>query len=877
MLGQLWIDVRTRLAALFARRGLYARAGEELQFHLAMREQRLVESGVPAGEAHARARRELGNPTVLAERTLDSWGYSFVDTLIHDIRYGLRTMRRSPGFIAAALLALALGIGANTAMYSIVRAVMLRPLEVREPDRLVRVYETNLSLNRPTFSASVPNFLSWKEQAQSIDLAAFQGYATSLTEDGEPIRLEGMAATSSFLPVLGMTVRLGRWFHDEEQRAGQHRVVVLGEGLWKTRFGQDPRVLGRKLLLNGEPYSVIGIASESFTIPTAPDLWVPLVLDSNAMRANRQYTVIGRLRTGFTIQQTQAEMTSIAAGLEREFADTNKAWGVSIVPLMQWLVPDEIRTALLVLLGAVGLVLLIACANVGNLLVARAESRRKEMAIRAAIGAGAKRIAQQLLTESLLVSLLGGALGVVAGYSIVGVARRALLEIVPRANEISIDMTVLGVALGLSVITGLLFGFTPILQLGKMRNLDALHEAGRTSQPAPRSRLRAALVIAQLSLATLLLIGAALLLQSFARLQNVPLGLDPDSVLTARISLPRARYPDGAAISTLFSRLTEGLKSVASVQAVGVSNGIPMGPGSTIAATAVAIGAPDSVQGQPPSLGWRSVDTGYFAALRIPLLRGRIFGSEDGPYKRPVFVLSQQAALSLYSARNPVGQQLRLNDAVGEVIGVVGDVHMKSVADPAECVVYVPLSQGGRFSVFAVFLRTRDGSTQAASSLIRERLREIDPALPAYGFRAMSDWVDTSSARTRLRTWVLALLAAVALALGMIGIYGVLAYLVTLRRQEFGVRLALGAQPNSLLRLVLGQGLGLATIGIAIGLLGAVMLTRVLETLLFGVSALDPVTFLGVSILLLFAVLIACYAPARRAARVDPIAALRAD
>jgi putative ABC transport system permease protein len=686
-----------------------------------------------------------------------------------------------------------------------------------------------------------------------------------------------MVATSSFLPVLGMTMRMGRWFHDEEERAGQHRVVVLSQGLWGTRFGRDPGVVGRKLFLNGEPYSVVGIASEGLTIPTAPDLWVPLVIDPSASRGNRQHTAIGRLKPGFTAQQAQAEMSSIAGGLERQFPESNKGWSVSVVPLMHWLVSAEIRTALLVLLGAVGMVLLIACANVANLLVARAEARRKEIAIRAAIGAGASRISQQLLTESLLLSLLGGALGVAFGYSIVGVARSSLFEIVPRADEISIDLTVLAFALGVSVITGLLFGLMPIVQLGKMRSLDALHQAGRTSQPAPRSRLRALLVVAQLSLATLLLIGAGLLLQSFARLQSVSLGLDPDSVLTARISLPRARYADGEAISALLSRLTDALKSAPGVQAAGVSSAIPLGPGSATAGTAVAIGAPDSALGQPMSSAWRSVDAGFFAALRIPLLRGRVFGPEDGPGKRRVFVLSQQAARSLYGTSDPIGRQLQLNDAVGEVIGVVGDIRMKSIADPPERVVYLPISQGGRFSVFAVFVKTRDGSPGAAATLIRERLREIDSALPAYGFRTMNDWVNTSSARTRIRTWVLALLAAVALALGMIGIYGVLAYLVTLRRHEFGVRLALGAQPGSLLRLVLGQGLWLAAIGIAIGLVGAVMLTRVLETLLFGVSTRDPMTFLGVAILLLVASLIACYAPARRAARADPIAALRAE
>jgi putative ABC transport system permease protein len=869
--------VPLRLRSLFRRSQVESDLDEELRFHLEQQIEYEIARGKSPQEARYTALRRMGGLEQRKEECRDMRHMNLIDNMRRDVRYAARMLARSPGFTMAALLALALGIGANTAMYGIVHAVMLRPLEVREPDQLVRVYESNPGLNRLTWSASVRNYLSWKEQAHNLDLAAFQGYAAGWTRDGESERLEGMAATSSFLGVLGMTMRMGRWFHDEEERAGQHRVVVLSEGLWATRFGRDPGVVGRKLFLNGEPHSVVGIASERLTIPTAPDLWVPLVIDPGASRGNRQYTVIGRLRPGFTAPQAQAEMSSIAGGLERAFPESNKGWSVSVVPLMRWLVSAEIRTALLVLLGAVGMVLLIACANVANLLAARAEARRKEIAIRAAIGAGASRISQQLLTESLLLSLLGGALGVAFGYSIVGVARSSLFEIVPRADEISIDLTVLAFALSVSAITGLLFGLMPIVQLGRMRSLDALHQAGRTSQPAPRSRLRALLVVAQLSLATVLLIGAGLLLQSFARLQGVSLGLNPDSVLTARISLPRARYADGEAISALLSRLTDALKSAPGVQAAGVSSAIPLGPGSTPAGTAVAIGAPDSALGQPMTSAWRSVDAGFFAALRIPLLSGRVFGPEDGPGKRRVFVLSRQAARSLYGTSHPIRRQLQLNDAIGEVIGVVGDIRMKSIADPPERVVYLPVSQGGRFAVFAVFVKTRNGSPEAAATLIRERLREIDSALPAYGFRAMNDWVDTSSARTRIRTWVLALLAAVALALGMIGIYGVLAYLVTLRRHEFGVRLALGAQPGSLLRLVLGQGLGLAAIGIAIGLVGAVMLTRVLETLLFGVSTRDPMTFLGVAILLLVAALVACYAPARRAARADPIAALRAE
>jgi putative ABC transport system permease protein len=866
-----------RLGGLFGKEQRDRDLAEEIESHLRLHAEDNLRSGMNAADARRNAILKLGGIEATKEAYRDRRSLPVIETLIQDLRYGIRTIRKNPGFATVAVLTLALGIGANTAMYSIVRSVMLRPPDMPEPDRLVRVYESNPGLHRLAWSASLPNYASWKDQSRSLELAAFQGYAVNWAGDGDSERLDGMAVTSSFLPVLGPTVHLGRWFVEGEQRTGQHQVVVIAETLWKARFGQDPGVIGRKLLLNGEAFTVIGIASGGLTIPAAPDLWVPLAIDANAGRGNRQYTVVGRLRPGFTPEQAQAEMRSIARGLEQQFPESDKGWSVTLVPLLHWLIPAETRAALLVLLGAVGMVLLIACANVANLQLARSEARRKELAIRAALGAGSSRISRQLLTESLLLSLMGAALGVALGYSIVGIARRALVEIVPRATEISIDLAVLGFTLGIAVITGLLFGMTPIVQLGMMRGLDALRQAGRTSQPTPRSRLRAALVVGQLSLATLLLIGSGLLMQSFARLQAISPGVDADSVLTARIALPRARYSDGPAISRFFSRLTDALESSPGVQAAGVSNAIPLGSGSVIAGDAVTVPPPDPAPAQPMKAGWLSVDADFFTALRIPVLRGRVFSPDDGPDKRRVFVLSQQAARSLYGAEDPVGRQLRLNDAVGEVIGVVGDIRMRSLADAPNRLVYVPLSQGGRFGGYALFVRMQRGSPDGAATLIRDRLREIDSGLSAYAFRPMHDWVDSSSARNRIRTWVLALLAAVASALGMVGIYGVLAYLVNLRRHEFGVRLALGAQPSSLLRLVVGQGLRLAAAGVAAGLVGAFWLTRLLESLLFAIGARDPVTFVGVAMLLLFAALIACYVPARRAADADPLSALRSE
>jgi len=870
--------VRLRLRSLFRRGSVERELEDELRFHLDQLIEENVAEGMGPSEARRLALRQMGGVARFQEECRDMRRMNLIEDLWKDVRHAIRLLRRSPGFTAVALLTLALGIGGSTAIYSIVHAVMFRPLPYYKPDALVRIYETNPTRNVWTSHASIPNYLSWKEEVRSLELAVFQEDSPIWTGDGEPERLESVAATPSFLPVLGTDLHLGRWFLEEEQRPGQHRVAVLSEQLWKRRFGQDPGVRGRELLLDGESYTVVGVARPELAIPSmpGPDLWVPLVIDPNANRGNHQYKVIGRVRSGFTLQQAQAEMLSIARRLERHFPESNQGSSVRVVPLLHWIIPPEIRSALLVLLGAVGMVMLIACANVANLQLARAEARRKEMAIRAALGAARARILRQLLTESLLLSLVGGALGIALGGAIVGIARGALVEIVPRADKVSIDLNVLAFALAVSLVTGLLFGMAPLVQLGKMRSLDALHQAGRTSQPAARGRLQALLVVAQVSLASLLLVGAGLLIQSFVRLQQVSLGIDPDSVLTARLLLSHARYPDGREISAMLSRLTDALRSAPGVRAAGVSSAIPLGLGPHTGGRAAAVAPSDASLGQPIRCGWRVADAGFFAALCIPVLRGRVFGREDGPDGRPVFVLSQEAARRLYGAADPVGRQLELNDSVGETIGLVGDVRMQDITGPPEPIVYLPVGQGGRFGTYSLFVRT-DGRPEAAANLIRERLRDIDPNQPAHGFRPMRGWVEKSSATAQIRTWVLVLLASVALAVAMVGIYGLLAYLVTVRRHELAVRLALGAHPRNLLKLVLVQGLGLATLGLAAGLAGAMLLASVLDALVFGVSSHDPATFVSVAVLLFFAALVACYVPAQRAARTDPIATLRAD
>ncbi|MGH9630692.1 MAG: ADOP family duplicated permease [Bryobacteraceae bacterium] len=603
--------------------------------------------------------------------------------LSQDIRYAFRSWRRSPVFAAVAIGALTLGIGANTAIFSVVHAVLLRPLPFEDPGRLVRLYETSERRNINSFTASVPNYLSWKEQARSLDVAAFSDQALNWTGAGEAERLEGAAITSSLPSVLGVTVWRGRWFVEEEERRGRHQTAVLSYDFWRTRLEEDPDVIGRKLIFNGAPYTVVGVAAEGFRFPLNPDLWVPKIIEpAQENRGNRYVTVIGRLKPGFSADQAEAEMVSIARELGRTYPESNEGWSVRIVCFSDWIVEPEIRTALVVLLAAVGMVLLIACANVANLLLARAAARRKEIAIRAALGAGAARLSRQLITESLLLSLSGGLLGLLGAGWIITAARRALADILPRADEISIDFTVFAFAVATSVLTGLLFGAAPLWQACRRNLVDALRQAGRSSQGAGHSRLRNGLVVAQAALATLLLVAAGLLIQSLARLQSVSPGFDPERVLTAQIATPRARYENGEALLNLYSRLVESLNSSPGVRNAGVSSGIPFGPSGYTSMPAAAVGSSPLRRGETLSCSWRLVDSGYFRAMSIPILRGRPFGPEDGPDAATGSTLiSQEMARRLFGGENPVGRQLRLeNGAVLAIIGVVGDVRSQNLS-----------------------------------------------------------------------------------------------------------------------------------------------------------------------------------------------------
>lgn len=842
-----------RLAALTGRDRQDRELAAELESHLQMHIDDNLRAGMSPAEARRHALLKLGGVAVVSEAYRDRRGIPFLEHLAQDVAYALRAFRRNAGFTTAAGLTLALGIGATTAMFSIADGVLFHPLPLPDAAGLVRLREANPGLGLGSFSVSIPNYQSWRREARSLELAAYISVARNWTGAGEPRRLEAIAGSSTLAAVLATPMQTGRWFTAEEEIPGQHQAVVLSDGFWRREFAADPHVVGRKMELEGESYLVVGVARADMGIPAPPDIWVPLLAqpregDPNTNRANRFLQVAGRLRPGYMLGQARAEMAALATRIEAEFPKTNQGWTAVVFPLGDSLVPVDTRTAVLLLLAAVGMVLLIGCANVANLQLARAEARRKEMSIRVALGAGAGRIARQLLTENLLLSLGGGAAGVGLAWGIVVLARRYLVDLVPRAEALALDMRVLAFAFGISVLTGLLFGAAPM---------------------APLRRSRTLLVVAQVSLAAMLLSGAALLIQSLAHLQAVQTGMDPRGVMTARLPLPSGQYAPGGAYAQLLARLTAAIGSAPGVRAAGVSSAIPLGPGAHMMCRAAAVG--EGV-GEPLNCSWRPADAGFFAALRIPLLRGRLFAREE----RPVYLLSQEAARTLFGDADPVGRQVRMNDVAGEVIGVVGDVAMRSPANPPERAIYVPLAQGGFFGVFSIFVRT-EGAPERAVALIKDRLRELDPQLPAYSFRSMYEWVEASSAGAGLRTWVLALLALVAVLLGAVGIYGVLAYVVMLRRKEFGVRLALGASPGRLLALVMREGLAMGLFGIGAGLGAGMLLADLLDSLLFGVNARDPLTFAGVAVVLAAVCAAACYGPARRAARADPVAALRAE
>jgi putative ABC transport system permease protein len=806
-----------------------------------------------------------------------------VDTFLQDLRYAGRTLLRSPGFTAIALLTLALGIGANSAVFSVVRAVLLRPLPYPAPERLVRVYTIGREGDLSVFSPA--NFRDARTANRSLEHMSFATRAgLNLTGRGDAIQLDAARVGQDFFQTLGVRPLLGRWLLPEENEPGRDRVVVLSHALWQQRFGGDAAIVGRTVRLDGEPYEVVGVMPEGFSYPEGREAWVPMEYDASFLgeqnRGSYFLPAFGRLKPGVSAEAAATELAAIGRRLEQEHPETNTGWKMTVVPLREAMV-GEVRPALLVLLGAVGLVLLIACANVANLLLARATAREGEMAVRAALGASRARMVRQLLTESLLLGTVGGGLGLLLALW----GAHWLLELrprgIPRLDGVGVDATVVAFTAGVAVITGLLFGVIPALQSTRAGLSGALKEGGRGALGRRGSaRVRDALVVAEMALALVLLAGAGLLVRSFVTLRSVDPGFRGESVLTFGIQLPDAAYDTEQKRVEFHDRLVERLEALPGARSAAVVSVIPLGNRASWQSFEVA-GREPAEHGNEPVLQVLAATPDYHRTLSIPLLAGRGLVPEDRSGAPRVAVLNESAVRRFFPDANPIGARITFDDLAAdsvtwwEVVGVVGDVRQMSLEEGENPAVYLPEAQVGE-SVVDVVVRTAV-PPMALAGPVKQAVAALDPNVPVSGLRPLQDAVARSVSQPRFYMTLLSIFAAVALALATIGIFGVVRYAVAQRTREIGIRMALGADSRSVIRLVVGGALTLAGAGVGLGVLGALAGTRLLSSLLYGVSPTDPLTFVAVGALLFAAALLASLLPARRATRLDPNVALRAE
>ena len=809
-----------------------------------------------------------------------------MDQLLQDLKFAVRSLSARPGFTAIALLALAVGIGANSAIFSVVHAVLIRPLPFAEPDRLVMIWHDYTESNLPKASISVPSYLEYRDHMQAFEqVAAATPWSANLTGSGDPERVQGMLVTANFLRTLGVGPAAGRDFLPEEDRPGANRVVILGHGLWERRFASDRSIVGRTVALNGEEHTVVGVLPAGIAPLRPADLYKPIAF-TDAQRApsnhgNEFLLNVARLRAGATLERARAEMDALAARLREQYYD--QGWRVSIVPLRDETVGD-VRPALLILMTAVGCVLLITCANVANLLLARATARRREIALRAALGAGRWRLVRQLLTESVLLAVAGGALGLLLAVwgirAIVAAAPDEAARALQAGSRLGVDPTVLLFTLLVSVLTGLLFGTAPAARLSRTDLNETLKEGSRGQGIGARGhRLLGGLVVVQVALALVLLVGAGLLVRSFTRLRRVDPGFRAENLLTFQVTLPTGRYDSDLQVRGFFDALLPRLRSLPGVrQAAAVSN-LPMS-GDNAGASFAIEGVREEPHQPGPHGDSHVVTDGYFATLGIPVLRGRGFDGQDGPDSTPAAVVDQVLADRYWPGQDPLGHRLAFafegspeKPIWRTIVGVVGHVKKYGLDGRVKEQYYTPAGQRPRRSM-VLALRTA-GDPRAMIAAVRAAVRGLDPDLPLFRVAPMEQVVDDTLKTRRFVLLLLGLFASVALTLAAVGLYGVLAYAVGQRRHEIGVRMALGAEARSVVRMVVGQGMTLCAAGLLLGALGAVAATRFLSSLLFSVSATDPGTFAAVPLGLALVALLACWIPARRAARVDPAVALR--
>ncbi|HST20859.1 MAG TPA: ABC transporter permease [Blastocatellia bacterium] len=809
-----------------------------------------------------------------------------MQTLLQDLRYGLRMLVKKPGFTLIAVVTLALGIGANTAIFSVVNAVLFQPLPYEAPDRLVLLTNSIPTAGVKAFPLSPPEFNEYRKQSQAFaQVAAYQSRSINLTGGNEPERLRGNAVSAELFPLLGAAPLLGRTFSQAEEQPGSEAVAVISYGLWQRRFGSDPAVLGQTLLLNGRTHAIVGIMPVGFDFPGEIDIWVPLALVPQQLGKEglgaQSLRLIARLAPKVSHEQAQAEMDTIASRFHQQYADfylSGNPWNVTLTPLHEQVV-GHVRLALLILLGAVAFMLMIACANVANLLMARAVTRRKEIAIRAALGAGRGRLTRQLMTESILLSALGGGLGLLLAWWGVEALIALAPNDLPRVREIVIDKWVLAFSTGASLLTGIIFGLAPALMVSRVDFQEALKEGGKSSTAGVGSRLRHALVIAEVALSLTLLIGAGLMIRSFVRLMAVHPGFTADNVLTVQIPLPRSKYSTPVQQSAFYQQVIERVEALDGVVAVGGVSALPMSGEDPRAAFTAEGWTPEDVS-KATNVHYRLISENYFRTLGIPLIKGRSLSDRDHQEAPRVLVINQTMANYLWPDQDPLGKRISFNNQAGSwysVVGVVGDTKHQALDAETGLEVYLsypqtPFQAAG--SNLMLVART-EGDPLGFAGAVRSQVQAIDRDQPVYNIATMEQRISRSVMQRRFNMLLLIIFAGVALALATVGIYGVVSYSVSQQTREIGIRMAMGAQRHDVLKLVIGQGLMYTLIGVALGVAGAFGLTRLMTGLLYGVTATDPLTFVCVSVLLVIASLLACYIPARRATNVDPMEALR--
>jgi putative ABC transport system permease protein len=796
--------------------------------------------------------------------------------VLRDVRYAARQLLHAPAFTLVAVATLALGIGATTAIFSVVNGVLLQPLPYPQPDRLVRVHEIVPQFG--LFSVAPANFFDWRQQSRSFErIAAYQPSSATLLRGEGPERIQGVLTSWDLFQTLGAAPALGAAFTPGQDMPGSNDVVVIGDALWRREFGADPAVVGRAVNLNGAPVTVIGVMPPGFYFPTRlAEFWRPLAIDPvNASRGGHFLGVVARMKPGITAQSADAEMRGIADRLAREYPDKSAGESAQVV-LLQDQIVGAIRPALLTLFAAVGLVVLIACANVANLLLVRAAVREKEIAIRAALGASRGRLVAQILAESVVLAIAGGALGVGVAYLGLPAILKLSAGSIPRAADVAIGRPVLLFAAAASIGTGLLFGLAPAWQSARGGIGSVLKQGGRSATSAGSRWLRSGLLVVEVALSIVLLTGAALLLRSFHHLTSVAPGFDPDRVLAFRVSLPQKQYADDAHVTAFYDALIDTLQAQPGVRSAGLVQTLPM-QGDYVLSFDIRGRAP-ALPGQGPSANYRAVSPRYFDALAVPLLKGRVFGRSDRTAGQPVAIVDQAFADKYFASQDPIGQGLHVgngNKNFFEVVGVVGNIHYAGLDAVPAPTMYVPIAQD-TFNTIWIVERT-DGDPAALSGSARQAVRTVDPLLPTYSMSPLSQTVSDSLASRRFSMVLLGSFAGIALFLAAVGLYGVVSYSVEQRTREIGLRMAIGAAPNAVMRLVVGDAMKLALAGVVLGLAGAAVFARLAAMLLFEVTPSDPASYAATSAILFAVAVFACYAPARRAMRVDPIAALQAE